>query len=140
MNITYSVCNMLHTRRIHYVNLHSSKCENLVLSCVIILLRCAILTALLAHILCHFILLHVHHHNFTIRSCGRSFTGICVLVKRKCFHCHRPGAPQCKNCLCACFCSDECRKSEIGKEHNMLCEQVDVTNVAVEDEVLSLLD
>ena len=86
---------------------------------------------------------HAEHEKNTLCelafNAGRSFAGICTLVKRRCFNCHRPGAPQCKDCLCACFCSDECRNSIIGKEHDVLCKQVDVANVVIEDEVVSLI-
>ena len=70
---------------------------------------------------------------------GRSFTGICTLVKKRCFACYKPNVPLCKDCLCACFCSDKCRNSDIGKKHDVLCKQVDVSKVVLEEESLSLM-
>lgn len=72
-------------------------------------------------------------------NCGRSFTGISVLVKKKCFACHKPGALQCTKCLCACFCSDACKRSNIGREHEKLCNQIKKQNIVVEDGCVQLL-
>ena len=72
-------------------------------------------------------------------NCGRSFTGICTLVKKRCFACYKPNVHLCKDCLCACFCSDKCRNSEIGRNHDELCKQVDVSKVVLEEESLSLI-
>ena len=73
-------------------------------------------------------------------NCGRSFSGISMLVKRKCFGCNRPGAPQCKRCLCACFCSDACERSDAGRDHEKLCKRVKLSDIVVEDDCVQLLD
>jgi len=72
-------------------------------------------------------------------NCGRSFTGICTLVKKRCFACYKPNVPLCKDCLCACFCSDKCRNSDIGRKYDVLCKLVDVTKVVLEEESISLI-
>ncbi len=74
-------------------------------------------------------------------QCSRSFAGISVLMKKRCFACHCPrGAVPCEGCLCACFCSDECSdKSDAGREHRALCERVDRGKIVVEDECVELL-
>lgn len=55
-------------------------------------------------------------------QCGRQFVGTCMLVKRRCFVCHRPGAPLCA-CRCACFCAGDCEAS--GRNaHKKLCKLV----------------
>jgi len=80
-------------------------------------------------------------------NCGRSFTGISMLIKKRCFACHKPGAMQCTKCLCACFCSlnDDggiCakRNSIVRSDHDKLCQKIDLSNVVVEDECVQLLD
>jgi len=74
-------------------------------------------------------------------QCSRSFAGISMLMKKRCFACHSPrGAVPCEGCLCACFCSDECRnRSDAGREHRALCERVDKGKIVVEDECVELL-
>mmetsp|Transcript_29593 Transcript_29593/g.62766 ORF Transcript_29593/g.62766 Transcript_29593/m.62766 type:complete len:244 (+) Transcript_29593:79-810(+) len=72
-------------------------------------------------------------------NCGRSFLGISILVKKRCFKCNKPGVLQCERCLCACFCSDICKKSDIGRDHEKLCKQINLSNILVEDECVQLL-
>ncbi|VEU39828.1 unnamed protein product [Pseudo-nitzschia multistriata] len=77
-------------------------------------------------------------------NCGRSFTGISMLVKKRCFVCHKPlpGNSQCPSCLCACFCTDSScinRNSTIRSDHERLCKKIDLTKVVVEKESLQLL-
>ena len=43
-------------------------------------------------------------------QCMRQFAGVSMLVKQRCFVCHKPGAPRCA-CHCACYCSKECEAS-----------------------------
>mmetsp|Transcript_19394 Transcript_19394/g.55816 ORF Transcript_19394/g.55816 Transcript_19394/m.55816 type:complete len:234 (-) Transcript_19394:362-1063(-) len=73
-------------------------------------------------------------------QCSRSFAGISMIMKKRCFACHNPRAVPCDGCLCACFCSDDCRsKSEVGKEHQVLCKRIDKDKIVVEDECVQLL-
>lgn len=73
-------------------------------------------------------------------QCQRSFAGISMLMKKRCFSCHSPRAVLCEGCLCACFCSEDCRlKSDVGKEHQKLCGRVDKGKIVVEDECVQLL-
>jgi len=77
-------------------------------------------------------------------NCGRSFTGISMLIKKRCFACHRPlnGEKMCAGCLCVCFCSDSIcakRHSDIRSEHKTLCQKVDLAKVVVEKECVQLL-
>jgi len=77
-------------------------------------------------------------------NCGRSFTGISMLIKKRCFACHKPlpGASACTKCLCVCFCADSiCVKnySTIRSEHETLCKNIDLTKVVVEKECVQLL-
>jgi hypothetical protein len=77
-------------------------------------------------------------------NCGRSFTGISMLIKKRCFACHKPlnGEKMCAGCLCVCFCSDPIcakRHSDIRSEHETLCQKVDLAKVVVEKESVQLL-
>jgi len=72
-------------------------------------------------------------------NCGRSFAGISMLVKRRCFACSRPRSAVCKSCLCACFCSEACESSDVGKDHRKLCELIDTSSIVTEDECVQLL-
>ena len=77
-------------------------------------------------------------------NCGRSFTGISMLVKKRCFACHKPlkGEAACAGCLCVCFCTDLIciqRYSDIRLEHHALCSKIDLEKVVVEDECIQLL-
>jgi hypothetical protein len=85
---------------------------------------------------------HEHEKNVLYEmafQCGRSFTGISMLIKRRCFACNKPGAPQCKRCLCTSFCSDACERSDSGRDHEKLCKQIKLSNIVVEDECAQLL-
>ena len=73
-------------------------------------------------------------------NCGRSFQGISMLVKNQCFSCHRPGSPRCPKCNCAAFCSDECRtKSQVGRDHEVLCNLIQGSDVTIDHESVQLL-
>lgn len=72
-------------------------------------------------------------------NCSRSFVGISMLVKKRCFNCHKPGAPRCQ-CNCASFCLNSCKKSDIGREHEILCNRIRKSNVIVEEDCLQLLE
>eukprot|EP00562_Extubocellulus_spinifer_P033152 CAMPEP_0178695614 /NCGR_PEP_ID=MMETSP0699-20121125/8954_1 /TAXON_ID=265572 /ORGANISM="Extubocellulus spinifer, Strain CCMP396" /LENGTH=224 /DNA_ID=CAMNT_0020341333 /DNA_START=10 /DNA_END=685 /DNA_ORIENTATION=- len=72
-------------------------------------------------------------------NCGRSFAGISMLVKRRCFACNRPRSAVCKSCLCACFCSEACENSDVGKDHRKLCGLIDTSSIVTEDECVQLL-
>eukprot|EP00536_Pseudo-nitzschia_multiseries_P002845 jgi/Psemu1/63854/estExt_Genemark1.C_390081 len=77
-------------------------------------------------------------------NCGRSFTGISMLVKKRCFACHRPlpGESACPECLCVCFCTDPgCvdRHATIRSEHKTLCHKIDLTKIVIEKESIQLL-
>ena len=80
-------------------------------------------------------------------NCGRSFTGISMLVKKRCFACHKPllkgeSGGACPNCLCVCFCTDSScvgRHSAIRSEHETLCKKIDLAKVVVEKESIQLL-
>lgn len=73
-------------------------------------------------------------------NCGRSFLGIGILVKKRCFKCSKPGVVQCEQCLCACFCSDVCQNSDIGREHQRLCKKIKLSTIMVEDDCVQLLE
>ena len=71
-------------------------------------------------------------------QCGRSFVGISMLVKKRCFVCHRQDAKRCSACQCACFCSKECQLKGWGA-HKALCKLVKAGGpVTVEVESLQL--
>ena len=73
-------------------------------------------------------------------QCQRSFAGISMLMKKRCFACHSPRAVSCEGCLCACFCSEDCSlKSDVGKEHQKLCGRVEKSKIVVENECVQLL-
>ena len=69
-------------------------------------------------------------------NCMRQFCGISMLVKKRCFVCHKPGASMCA-CQCACFCSAAC-VSNGRAEHQKLCALVRGSAVTVEGESLTL--
>ena len=72
-------------------------------------------------------------------NCGRSFTGISMLVKKRCFVCHKPGAPRSQACQVACFCAGECEVR--GREmYGKLWELIDASSMVVEKESVQLLD
>ncbi len=72
-------------------------------------------------------------------QCMRQFAGTSMLVKKRCFVCHKPGAPLCA-CKCACFCSKKCEASA-WDSHKRLCKLVKASSVAIatEDESVQLL-
>jgi len=73
-------------------------------------------------------------------QCSRSFTGISMLMKNKCFSCQSPKAVPCEGCMCACFCSEDCQfVSDVGKEHLKLCKRIEKDKIVVEDECVQLL-
>lgn len=59
-------------------------------------------------------------------QCQRQFVGISMLVKKKCFLCHKPTSLRCMGCQCACFCSKECQMNG-WKEHKKLCKVICTT-------------
>ena len=68
-------------------------------------------------------------------QCQRQFSGISMLVKRRCFVCHKPGAPRCA-CQIAFFCP-ECEAR--GRDaHRELCKLVAASTVKVEEESVPL--
>ena len=71
-------------------------------------------------------------------QCMRQFCGISMLVKKRCFTCHKPGAAMCK-CHCACFCSKECETSA-SAEHTKLCKLVRASKPMLEEECLEVMD
>jgi len=76
---------------------------------------------------------------------GRSFTGISMLVKHKCFHCGNPLPTQvelCRGCSCACFCqSCLTSKPQTVLEHQQLvCDRVDKSKIIMETECIQLLE
>ena len=78
-------------------------------------------------------------------NCGRSFTGISMLVKKRCFACHKPldGKTPCEDGYhCAWFCTDPMcvqRHSAIRSEYKILGKKIDISKVVVETECLQLL-
>jgi hypothetical protein len=77
-------------------------------------------------------------------NCGRSFTGISMLVKKRCFACHKPlnGEKTCGGCSCVFFCRDPIcaeRHSDIRSQHEALCQKIDLSKVVIEDECVQLL-
>ena len=71
-------------------------------------------------------------------QCKRSFTGISMLVKTRCFACNKPGARRCA-CQCACFCSKECEASDCAAAHKKVCKLIRASSVTVDDECVQLL-
>ena len=78
-------------------------------------------------------------------NCGRSFTGISMLVKKRCFACHKPlngNDDWCDSWPCVYFCSDPiCTKRHSASrfQQKTLCQKIDLANVVVEKENISLL-
>jgi len=67
-------------------------------------------------------------------QCMRSFCGVCILVKRRCFVCGRPGAPT--YAAVCCFCPGcETRGLETFGD---LCAKVEARPPEVEEEVLTI--
>ena len=71
-------------------------------------------------------------------QCKRSFAGISMLVKTRCFACNKPGARRCP-CQCACFCSKECEASDCAAAHKKVCKLIRASSVTVDDECVQLL-
>jgi len=69
-------------------------------------------------------------------QCQRSFCGVSILVKKRCFACGRPGAPACV-CACAFFCSERCA-AEASDTHRDLCQRIRAFPCSVEEEVLTI--
>ena len=69
-------------------------------------------------------------------QCQRSFCGVSILVKQRCFTCGRPGAPACV-CACAFFCSERC-SAEASDAHQDLCQRIRAFPCTVEEEVLTI--
>lgn len=68
-------------------------------------------------------------------QCMRQFVGISMLLKQRCFECHKPGAPTCA-CGVACFC-EGCNGPQ-RDAHRKLCKLVCASKVAIDDEVVTL--
>ena len=69
-------------------------------------------------------------------QCLRQFCGISMLVKRRCFVCHKPGAES-YGCQFAFFCSEEC--SERGGDwHRKLCKLSKASNITIDAECVQL--
>ena len=69
-------------------------------------------------------------------QCQRQFCGISMLVKRRCFVCHKPGAAKCA-CQCACFCSKEC-EARGAPQHSKLCKLIRASPVKTEEETVQM--
>ena len=69
-------------------------------------------------------------------QCQRSFCGVSILIKQRCFTCGRPGAPACV-CACAYFCSERCA-AEASSSHTDLCQRIRAFPCSVEEEVLTI--
>lgn len=72
-------------------------------------------------------------------TCSRQFCGISMLVKKRCFQCHKPAAKMCSACHCACFCSRECQLSG-WEAHKQVCKLVKASKVRVEADTLELVE
>lgn len=78
-------------------------------------------------------------------NCGRSFTGISMLVKQRCFACNKPLPGKdttCPKCRCVCFCNDAIcidRHSDMRTKHMNLCQKIDLSKVVMETENIQLL-
>jgi hypothetical protein len=70
-------------------------------------------------------------------QCRRQFCGISMLVKKRCFVCHKPGAQRCAGCHTAAFCNRACLAAGWG-EHKKLCKLVKASAVTVETESVQL--
>lgn len=78
-------------------------------------------------------------------NCGRSFTGISMLFKKRCFACHKPlnGSTPCQEGYhCAWFCTEPTcleRSSAIRSDYKKLAQKIDMSKVVVETECVQLL-
>jgi hypothetical protein len=70
-------------------------------------------------------------------QCQRQFLGFSMLVKKRCFVCHKKTTLMCTQCKCACFCSRECQtKGWIS--HKKLCKKIKNSKIATEEEAETL--
>ena len=67
----------------------------------------------------------------------RQFTGFSMLVKKRCFVCHKPNAKKCSGCQCACFCNKECMVKG-WKAHKKLCKLINVKELTLDKECLQI--
>ncbi len=77
-------------------------------------------------------------------NCGRSFTGISMLIKKRCFACHKPlnGETKHEGRHGVFFCTDaSCvkRHSAIRSDYEILYKKIDASKVVVESECVQLL-
>lgn len=70
-------------------------------------------------------------------SAMRQFCGISMLVKKRCFVCHKRDAKKCSGCHCAYFCSRECQNTA-WPTHKHLCKLVDAPSVRIDTEALEI--
>ena len=70
-------------------------------------------------------------------QCKRQFCGISLLVKKRCFVCHKSAPMKCKGCLSACFCSKECHAAG-WEQHKKLCKLVSPTLITTESEMVQI--
>lgn len=72
-------------------------------------------------------------------NCGRSFAGISMLVKQRCFVCGKPGAPRCPKSHVVCFCpGGEC-EARAREAHHRLIRLVQGSKVTVDEDVVQLM-
>ena len=70
-------------------------------------------------------------------QCQRQFLGFSMLVKKRCFVCHKKTTLMCTQCKSACFCSRECQtKGWIS--HKKLCKKIKNSKIATEEEAETL--
>mmetsp|Transcript_15126 Transcript_15126/g.38130 ORF Transcript_15126/g.38130 Transcript_15126/m.38130 type:complete len:247 (+) Transcript_15126:81-821(+) len=77
-------------------------------------------------------------------NCGRSFTGISMLIKKRCFACQKPlnGETKHEGCLGVFFCTDPIcaqRHSAIRSDYEVLYQKIDASKAVVEKECVQLL-
>ena len=88
---------------------------------------------------------------------GRSFTGISMLIKHKCFQCNNPLPSEvelCRGCLCVCFCkpcllqnqsskhsslSQQTTWTMIEQHQQLVCDRIDKSKIIMETECIQLL-
>ena len=73
-------------------------------------------------------------------NCMRSFAGISMLVKKRCFVCQNPRASM-STCGCTCFCSKECEENASSFGHQELCRLIRAQSnaIATEDECVQIM-
>lgn len=68
----------------------------------------------------------------------RQMQGYCMLVKKRCFHCHtNENVKMCSGCQCACFCSTACLKKHWGI-HKPFCKLVDPKSITLDKEAFTV--